>query len=103
MPNRSQLTFLVEMARIDAPHKIGIDVFAVAISVVMKCGLDLEAEFFIKGNTTWVIGEDFQLNPVQIQPVVGQIAHGGHKRTANAYFLVILVNLYAHIRPMSAA
>lgn len=64
-----------ECARLlpQARHRVDVDVFAVAEGVLPQRPLGHKAELLIESNGRRVVGENRQFDPLQVEPVLGQV------------------------------
>src|SRR6185503_19263178 len=76
-------------------HCMSVDVLTVAKSVTSVSPFDLESEFAVEPQGRLIVGEDRQVEPFVIQPVVGQVKPGLHQGGADAFALPVVAHDHA--------
>src|ERR671924_1135058 len=85
-----------------ARHSVDVDVLAIAEGELLVRALDDEAELLVKLYRRLVVGEDGELEPRKVEPVVGDVDERLHERGADAFRLPLVVHGEADVPGVAA-
>src|ERR1700722_3339214 len=85
-----------------ARHHQAVDELAGTERVGAAGAFDLEAEFLVEADAGLVVDIDGELDPADVEPVVGGIDEGGEQRGADAAAAMVVVHRHEELRGMAA-
>src|SRR6185312_9134628 len=85
-----------------ARHRVSVDLLAIAQGELLVRALDDEAELLVELYRGLIVGEDSELEPRKIEPVVGNLDQRLHERGADAFRLPLVVHREADMRGVAA-